>query len=390
MEVGAAASLHEDLFEGYEPRVLEKIFQRAPRAVHRLTKLLASEEYVRGERIRARLFTGKPGSEKTTTAISIAHQLQDKWLFKQIKCSKFIKRGRGSSAEALRKKIGLFTSPLFANVANGKMGSLILLDEIDTLTWHAGDSNYDTAEATKVLGALFSGENLHSMAFFILTSNNPQTISEDLKSRLIGRTIEFEGIRGAEDARSAVLEHMARRGMSKLHHRCDSKFLAEQYQSEGLKDWSGRDFETLAEIIFEMSLANDSAGEFEVTQDHIKGAIKEIKRSKETLAEGKAEKTSAQESREQHDTAMKLQKEQHEEAMRQQSRQHQQSFWSSLGSMALTAVGTVVVVVGFIVQMGESSEEREARLRREEGYRDRRRSHRAFNANIVSVHYSKI
>jgi Cdc6-like AAA superfamily ATPase len=295
-EIGSSPDSHS--FYTYAVEELQNSYARASKELKAFIRKLQNAVYIKKPQIRAMFFIGKPGTDKTTSAVMVAYKLQDKFNYEFVNCPELTGENRGAGTVALRDRMELILYQNEKKLADGK-GVIIILDEIQELLDHADDPHYDTASMGRYLTSWLNEHRINDKVFLIATCNDCGTFPDQIRSRMVGHIIEFKEITGAAAKLDAFLGQLKAQGVV-LHPSCTPKILIKNI--ENIKEWSGRDFESLVSILINQFFENDNAEGVEIIEidlQDIKRAIQTVYRDKE-IAEKSKDAETDQQQRERH------------------------------------------------------------------------------------------
>ncbi len=255
-------------FLGYYHEELEEMYTRAPEKMQTLLKKVRDPLYSTIPQTRSAFFIGDPGTDKTTAAITFAYMLRDTHERELIDCVDFTVKGRGGSTENLRDKIKV--------LLQAKRNMIIILDEVQELLDHAEDPHYDTASTGRYVKKILNNSRLNSQLFIIATLNDCKSWANHIKSSMRGRIVKFKGITTPE-GRIEALKSRLRLKHIVTDPTVDTAFL--KGIVDHMEGWSGRDFESFADLVVDEHLKKDNASlaNCMATAVTIKAALAEMK-----------------------------------------------------------------------------------------------------------------
>lgn len=282
------------LFYGYTVKQLEKCYKKAPEKVKLLTKRLLHDEFMKKPKFRGAFFIGKPGTNKTMSAFSVAYQVRNKFDCAVIHCPELTKKGRGATTELLNEKLDEALQP---QPGNEHLGTLLILEEGDQILEHATDPHFDNAESTRSLNTLFNKITNNKKAFVITTVNDCATFSEMMKDRILINGVIFKTLAKDEEKLDAFLDQLDIQDM-KRHPDCTNEFLIEKLSK--LPECSGRNIEALInQASFYAQKDTDDLDTITIKKNHINAAIADLHELKSVIRVGKIIETDYQQ-RERH------------------------------------------------------------------------------------------
>lgn len=284
-------------FYTYAIEELQNSYNRASGELKALVRKLQNSIYLKKPQTRIIFFIGKPGTDKTTSALMVAYKLQNKFNYEFINCPDLTGSNRGEGTVALRNRIEFI---LHANqTLEDNKGVILILDEIQELLDHADDPHYDTASMGRYLTAFLNEIRMNDKIFIIAICNDCGTFPDQIRSRMVGHIIEFKDITGAAAKMDAFLGQLKIQGVT-LHPSCSREILIKKIRP--IKEWSGRDFESLVNILINQFFEKDNTESTETIQidsDSIDRAIQTVHRDKKIAAKSKDAETDQQQ-RERH------------------------------------------------------------------------------------------
>lgn len=282
-------------FYTYAIEELQNSYNRASGELKALVRKLQNSIYLKKPQTRIVFFIGKPGTDKTTSALMVAYKLQDKFDYEFINCPDLTGSNRGEGTVALRNKI----ESSFAKEYKEDKGIILILDEIQELLDHADDPHYDTASMGRYLTAFLNEIRMNDKVFIIAICNDCGTFPDQIRSRMVGHIIEFKDITDTAAKMDAFLGQLKIQGVT-LHSSCSREILIKKIRP--IKEWSGRDFESLVNILINQFFEKDNtegAETIKIDSDNIDRAIQTVHRDKKIAAKSKDAETDQQQ-RERH------------------------------------------------------------------------------------------
>lgn len=292
----------EKIFCGTPIEELEGAYEYAPKKVKNIVVRLKDSNAYKKRYIPAALFVGDKGTWKTTTAKAVPYKAG--WCHAFFKSTDFLEKNRNSTAVNLRdtlKSLQIITE-------NGTK-TVLIIDEIDILLKNSRDAHYDTDTTARAILLFLDGIKNNKNIFVIGTLNSAADIPEELKDRLLSKTIIFPKIADCLIKKNIFMKMLCDE-QTVLDPECEKSL---PVILESLTQWSWRNFEELAFAIVDEHMVDKPDAKIRIIEKHhIERALRSLEKIKEHINYNKPTKTMEECQQDWHKESIALQKQIHE------------------------------------------------------------------------------
>ena len=250
---------------------LEAVFNSSPIDAQYIVKHLKNPKfYPNSASYRFATFVGPTGTGKTTMAHAIAYKMEKEagWNSEFIEIGELIGDKRNQAVVRLKSKL--------LPIISKKGRTLVIIDEINELLEHSDDEHYDTAATSKFLWQFLDSQSGNYNFFMIGLMNRDTELPQQIKSRTLGRRIEFQKCH--ENEMCLRFRNKFFWSKMQLDKTIDDEFI--KIILKKLGDCSGRDFTELIFLIQKIVIRHNQNSAMNVTKEILEEAIDEFLRMK--------------------------------------------------------------------------------------------------------------
>jgi len=188
-----------DFTSNADIKEMNSVFETAPQDAKNIVRHLKDPNFYRYRAYRTAILVGRPGAVKSTLAKAIAYKMSKEkyegkaWEHRFVVPRCFEKDTRGGTTMRL--------DDFFKSIKARGRPFIFILDEFNLLCEDSENSHFDTKSISAALWTFIDAMKGNPKFFFIGTTNRINMLPQQLKSRILARCIEFNGIT-SEEARA--------------------------------------------------------------------------------------------------------------------------------------------------------------------------------------------